>query len=680
MVQVVTTQPRRGSTHIAGAPHVGLVLPGAHADDSNMPADQDAGHDHNMSAGQEPGSEHMDVDERHPGERSNEGWSLSQFMLDAAGLKTPHTALHSDAQLGGAVYVSAGDHEGAQKQPEQTDLSRSEAALLRWIRSSGVSKAAANDLLRLLRQNFEARHIRFATLQSYNFHAERTAPPIFTRFVGRTAVDGQNEASVVYRDAWDVMVSMLQNPVVFRDLKLQFVKPSLSPTGARQLGSFNSSFFLEAAYKQYAHIPNISIVGLVLGSDETKVSNWSMISGSHPVLMHIPNVDGVNGFSPAYWRCIGFVPTLLKSKMTRPQDSTEFRSRSIEVLHDTYLLVLDSIFAVIDKGGERVQCADGQVYLIMPLPVMFVGDRQLHNELMHVHAHNCFHCKVPKDCLHDAHSSYDSIDMRQIEKDAQCGCDTGVFVDRRGGTHVPPVNARQKAIIAYSPDGTEKTVIQSRFEEYQQGTGFAPMPNMLGMRLLKYNLQLPHMCTDDRLHHIQLGMFVHLLQASVSRLFRALCPTPMDEETQEGAQKFDRSMAAQIMQRLTERMQTCQTPGGLTSRAAIAIQAAVMDMVDKKAYKFKLGLTGKEVEDCFVAFVKCLPLLIRPELDKIHGRAGSSPSQPGSRLNDPTSEVIRVLCAFLRWDGALSAPALDVDQVASVGCESSSLRLRCLVA
>ena len=81
--------------------------------------------------------------------------------------------------------------------------------------------------------------------------------------------------------------------------------------------------------------------------------------------------------------------------------------------------------------------------------------------------------------------------------------------------------------------------------------------------------------------------------------------------------------------------------------------------------------TGKEVEDCFVAFVKCLPLLIRPELDKIHGRAGSSPSQPGSRLNDPTSEVIRVLCAFLRWDGALSAPALDVDQVASVRCESS---------
>ena len=65
-----------------------------------------------------------------------------------------------------------------------------------------------------------AHPIRHGTIQAYNFHTQRATSPIFTRFVGRKAIDGHNNASVVYRDAWDVVVSMLQIPVVFRDLKM----------------------------------------------------------------------------------------------------------------------------------------------------------------------------------------------------------------------------------------------------------------------------------------------------------------------------------------------------------------------------------------------------------------------------------------------------------------------------
>ena len=67
MVQVLTTQPRRGSMHIAGAPHVQQVLPGTHRDNNSSSAVQDAG-------------EHMDVDDGDHGDNGHESTSVQTGM------------------------------------------------------------------------------------------------------------------------------------------------------------------------------------------------------------------------------------------------------------------------------------------------------------------------------------------------------------------------------------------------------------------------------------------------------------------------------------------------------------------------------------------------------------------------------------------------------------------------
>jgi hypothetical protein len=211
-------------------------------------------------------------------------------------------------------------------------------------------------------------------------------------------LDGTNDMDLHYRTALECCISIVQDPALCAGMEWSLNTGHTHPeTGARCYPTMAAGRWLEAAYAEFGDDPELTILGVVPGSDAFK---------SGPRGARQPMYVTIGNLLPQYrrklcaWKLAGFVPILDVERMCRDDKGrlpakAKVQRRKRLVLNQTAYHVLESLIAHAATGGQVIFCGDGVWRKILFLFQQYATDNQEHETLLMTWAHRCFLCDAP---------------------------------------------------------------------------------------------------------------------------------------------------------------------------------------------------------------------------------------------------------------------------------------------
>lgn len=197
--------------------------------------------------------------------------------------------------------------------------------------------------------------------------------------------------------------------------------------------------------------------------------------------------------------------------------------------------------------------------------------------------------------------------------------------------------------------GTLDVASVARYEHFARVMGHYPEPNNFVNLWDKVGVDVLHICRDDPMHMVQLGLMPHLLQACISRCISALSP----RWACDAGQAVGRHTMIKICERMGRRLgQSAPHLKHFAAQAfARSFRTASLPGDGRGAGKMNWGLTAFEMEALFRASVLCWKGLIDEELKVLNSE---SPAWAGSATaEDPTEDMAATLASFLSWYNAM---------------------------
>ena len=529
---------------------------------------------------------------------------------------------------GGLCLAGDPDEQDASKEP---NMNRTEQAVYKLLMENEMSMDAGDRVLRLLRdQSLDFREVRFSKMQSYHTRVEASSLGI--EHANLAHADDAQEVSFWYRCAWKTLRAVLQRTQTKDVITWGFRRRHQE--GERVFSSFNDSVWLEGAY-QGEGMAGKTVVGVMIGSDGARFKKT--LSG-HPIYLSCANFDAHHRQSPKGWNLLGFVPEFDQSQ-TRLSDSA-FARRKRQIMDACLCLVTQDMLEAVQRGGEDVTCGDGQVRRIVPLLAIYPTDRQEHELVLHAKVHSCFHCKVERHQKSDPAWRGPPKCAAEVRSQTRVAMTRGVYGD---DSEWKRLIKDEKPIMKVDPDsGTLVVVSVERYEDFARVMGHYPEPCNFMNRWNTAGVDVMHICRDDPMHMVQLGLMEHLMQACISRCISALSP--------EWACLLGKEVGPSKMIKVCDRMgaRLEQSAPHLKKFAAQAFSRTFRIATRPEAKGgavMSWGLTAFEMEALFRASVLCWGGLIDEELHALNsdgGRPSSTPSQ-----EDPTANMVATLGLFL---------------------------------
>ena len=209
--------------------------------------------------------------------------------------------------------------EARDANPTPHTLSATEMALFSFIQKHNLTHAQADDLLKLVRSpEFEPLTVRYKTLKTFHEKAYvLQALQIHMANLHDTDIDGVNDGVLWYRDAVDIVIQMLEDPSLAPHIIWGCVPEYDAETGDRVYTSFANARWMEAAYAEFAHDPEVCIVSVVMASDGTSIKKRM---GAHPFYISISNITAAFRRSLKAWKLAAFKPDMKRDRMKRGAD------------------------------------------------------------------------------------------------------------------------------------------------------------------------------------------------------------------------------------------------------------------------------------------------------------------------------------------------------------------------
>jgi hypothetical protein len=512
-----------------------------------------------------------------------------------------------------------------------SDFNRTEAAVMRCLLDSEMSLDAGDKVLQLLQDPaLDFGDLRFSSTRTYRARMQAEDLGVVHADV---KLPGETEPIVFwYRRAWGTLRSMLQSAGHGHKIQWGF-RPEYEG-GDRVFSSFNSSMWLQGAYQEEG-MSNKTILGVMIGSDGAKFKK--KLNG-HPLYMSCANFDEHHRQSPKGWRLLGFIPAIDQSKVGLADVALARRQR--QIMDACLCVVTHDLLETVQRGGESVMCADGRSRVIVPMLALYVTDRQEHELVLQAKALSCFHCEVPTHRKGDSAWAGQPKCAAGVHKQTVRAMTTGVYGE---DGEWKSLIKDQRPIMRVNPHtGTLDVANSARYQDCARVIGHYPEPNNFVQRWSAAGVDVLHICRDDPMHMVQLGLMQHLLQASVSRIIAVLSPP---WACQLGKAVGPAAMI-KICDRLGERL--VQSAPHLKKFAADAFSRTFRQATRAEGRgRMNWGLTGFEMEALYRASMLCWQGLIDEEVQALNtddARPARSPA-----VEDPTHAITYTLGLFLSW-------------------------------
>ncbi|KAF8464828.1 hypothetical protein BDZ91DRAFT_659835, partial [Kalaharituber pfeilii] len=154
--------------------------------------------------------------------------------------------------------------------------------------------------------------------------------------------------------------------------------------------------------KQRLLSPNVTVVPILLASDQTHLTNFSGDKKLWPVYMSIGNiVSRVRNKPSAHaWVPIALLPVNPKrmsgiSGWTKKDQGVD----SLQVFHDIMRTVLRPLVQLYEAGGVEMLCADEKVRKCVPILCTWHADYMENINIHGIKLNLCPMCTVPKEAL-----------------------------------------------------------------------------------------------------------------------------------------------------------------------------------------------------------------------------------------------------------------------------------------
>ena len=512
-----------------------------------------------------------------------------------------------------------------------SDMNRTERAVMRCLLDSEMSMDAGDRVLRLLQD--PALHfgdVRFASTRTYRARMQAEELGVLHADLSHP---GEKERIVFwYRRAWVTLRKMVQSDAHGHTIAWGF-RPEYDG-GDRVYSAFNSSMWLQGAYEEAGNT-NTTILGVMIGSDGAKFKK--KLSG-HPLYLSCANFDEHHRQSPKGWSLLGFVPRLDQASLGLSDVS--FARRKRQIMDACLCAVTDDLLETVRRGGESVLCTDRRSRVIVPMLSMYVTDRQEHELVLHAKALSCFHCAVPLSRKCDSAWSGQPKCAAGVRKQIVQAMTTGVYGQQQEWKSL--IKDPRPIMRVNQDTGTLDVGNSARYEDCARVIGHYPEPNLFVERWREVGVDVLHICRDDPMHMVQLGLMQHLLQASVSRIIDVLSPAWACEV----GKAVGPSGMMNICDRLGERI--VQSAPHLKKFAADAFSRTFRQAIRAEGRgRMNWGLTGFEMEALYRASVLCWQGLIDEELQALSSDAARPARSPV--LEDPTHKITYTLGLFLSW-------------------------------
>ncbi|KAF8464822.1 hypothetical protein BDZ91DRAFT_821228, partial [Kalaharituber pfeilii] len=150
--------------------------------------------------------------------------------------------------------------------------------------------------------------------------------------------------------------------------------------------------------KQRLLSPNVTVVPILLASDQTHLTNFSGDKKLWPVYMSIGNI--VSRPSAHAWVPIALLPVNPKrmsgiSGWTKKDQGVD----SLQVFHDIMRTVLRPLVHLYEAGGVEMLCADEKVRKCVPILCTWHADYMENINIHGIKLNLCPMCTVPKEAL-----------------------------------------------------------------------------------------------------------------------------------------------------------------------------------------------------------------------------------------------------------------------------------------
>lgn len=561
----------------------------------------------------------------------------------AAGVRAMHSLLQ-DFDPGAciphtrAIPEAAWQTEKEGRRSGDGGLNKSELIVYQYVTGCELSVDKANELLRILRDpGLNLPDLRFCNMQTYHQRVllgQAGIQGVDLKHEG----DGVEELMFWFRPVWQILRRQLMLPTFAKNVLWAYSPEYVDGTNERVYSVWNGGRWLEAAYAALKS-PGATIMGVLIGTDAALFKK--RVAG-HPMYVSLANLREEQRSTPAGWCLVGFLPDLDQTTMSRNSEF-HYKRRLRQVLTGALCHLFKDAWDVAAGGGDLVVCGDRCERLLLPMLAVYATDRQEHERVLGAKAHSCWHCCCAPDekarAVHFTARTAAGVRMETVRAMMQ-----GVY---GGANEWQAKIQKQLPIVKVATSGTGLDVVsEDRYAHCATVTGFYPEPNIFLNQLELQGVDLLHICRDDPMHMVELGLMPHLMQASLAKCIDVLSP---DWAIEIGAAPGHLDVE-RLCARITCRLR--RSAPYLSNWCSNCFQRAYAHVVSSRGQAqglstMKWQLTAAEMDVVFRASCICWAGLIQDEITCLNTHSGRPSNAP--LLKDPGEDIHRALGTFLTW-------------------------------
>jgi hypothetical protein len=526
-----------------------------------------------------------------------------------------------------ALHQRRPESDSRERMRQLSSLTWSDMNIYRFIMDAGLTTADAGRLLKVITDvRFHPLHVSYSSLASYNRAMSLESAGLRLLDLTKPRFDGQDKVMFWYRSVWEMITDWLKTPEILNRMSLSYA-PRYSRDGLRLFVDFASSHWLQSVYAKFDD-PAVTVIGIIIGSD----AYLKHKRRGHPIYMTVANLPEDMIQSENHWKVIGCFPQTKHIPMSK----FAHKRRESQVHDSSRCALLEEAIAVCRAGGQHVLCADGLWRKVVPVLMLYVGDRLEHQDILLSHPHSCLLCKARIDEYGVRTPSqvggYLRGEIMQLRHKAMHTGEYGENMEWKQHAQAP------RAIAEFNQGtGEVEVVSEVRYKHCAQVIKVLPDTCRLMDMCDGAGIDLAMCCMPDPMHTVPGGVMHHLLRATIATLVQTLSPTWAVAHNLE----LKMPSLGTLCDRLDARVKTALPRG--PKRVREAFRVAYQNLKTGRKPVFTFETTASETEVLFGVIPFCLSNLIEEEINDLNQLAEEHDEDT---LLDPTDGIVEVLAMF----------------------------------